>query len=169
MSDTITQTDTTNSEAPVATADGEKTFSLEYVQELRRENAAQRTSKAEAVEAAVAAVTAEYEAKLADKDTAHTELQNQFEAAQLELEKYRVAISSKVPSDKVQAFVDILKGNTAEEISESAKAAYELAGGFSTSKSPAFDPSQGIGGKKDPIPLNGDPILQAVIEAVKNK
>jgi hypothetical protein len=75
-----------------------------------------------------------------------------------------VTIDANVPSDKVRAFAGILQGSDTESITASAKSAYELAGGFAT-KSPAFDPTQGFGGR-DPLPLNGDPILQAIKNAV---
>lgn len=137
-----------------------KLFDEAYVKSLRDEAAAARVAKKDAVDAAIKQANDTHQAALAERDTALTELQNEFSAAQLELEKYRIALDAKVPSDKVQAFVSILQGNDTESITASAKAAYELAGGFSA-KGPAFDPTQGFGGR-DPLPLNGDPILNAM-------
>jgi hypothetical protein len=141
-----------------------KVFDEAYVKSLRDEAAAARIAKKEAVDAAVAAATAQHQADLAARDLAYTELQNQLGEAWIELEKLYTTIDAQVPSDKVRAFVSILQGTDKDSITASAKSAYELAGGFST-KSPAFDPTQGFGGK-DPLPLNGDPILNAIKAAV---
>ncbi len=159
-----TTTSTENVPAPEAVADGVKTFSLEYVQQLRQEAASHRTSKNEAVEAAKTAAAAEFEAKLAAKDLAYTELQNQLGDAWIELEKFATAVEAKVPSDKVLAFVKVLQGTDKESITESAKSSLELFGPFDA-KTPAFDPSQGLGGKPT-LALNGDPILEAITRIV---
>lgn len=141
-----------------------KVFDEAYVKSLRDEAAAARVAKREAEEAAREAVKTEYESKLAEESVKYTELQNELSKAQLELEKVYVSLDAKVPSDKVRAFVEILKGDDRESIEASAKSGLELFGGFD-SKSPAYDPSQGLGGRKE-IPLNGDPILNAIKQAV---
>lgn len=141
-----------------------KMFDEAYVKSLRDEAAAARVAKKDAVDAALKAANEGHQAELAAKDTALTELQNELAAARIEIEKLYISIDAGVPSDKVRAFTAILQGNDSESIAASAKSAYELAGGFQT-KSPAFDPTQGFGGRKD-IPLNGDPILQALKAAV---
>ncbi|AXH48791.1 scaffolding protein [Mycobacterium phage Steamy] len=167
MSDTVTteSTDTTTTTPEVK--DAPETFSREYVEELRRENAAHRTGKTAAVDAAKAEAKRHYEALLAEKDTAYTALQNDLGNAWIELEKLQTTLALKVPSERVQAFASFLQGTDKDSIGESAKAAYELAGGFKTN-SPAFDPTQGRGGGggKDPLALNGDPIMQALWAAV---
>lgn len=140
-----------------------KLFDEAYVKSLRDEAAAARVAKKDAVEAAEKALKEAHAAELAARDTAYTELQNQLGQAWIELEKLYTTIDAKVPSDKVRAFVSILQGDDKESIQASAKSAYELAGGFNT-KSPAFDPTQGFGGKD--LPLNGDPILEAIKAAV---
>ena len=141
-----------------------KLYDEAYVKELRQEAAAARVAKKDAVDAAVKELQDKHTAELAAKDVAYTELQNQLGQAWIELEKLQTTIDLKVPSDKVAAFVSILQGTDKESIQASAKSAYELAGGFA-SKPSAFDPTQGFGGKKD-MPLNGDPILEAIIKAV---
>ncbi|QFP95681.1 scaffolding protein [Mycobacterium phage AbbysRanger] len=146
--------------APVAP----ETFSREYVEELRRENAKARTSKNQAVEDAKSEVRKEYEAKLAEKDTAMAELQNQLGQAWIELEKVYTAVDAKVPSDRVRAFAEILKGEDPDAIKASAESAKQLFGGM-TGTVPAVDPTQGSGGGKH-VPLNGDPILEAIKKAV---
>lgn len=141
-----------------------KVFDEAYVKSLRDEAAAARVAKKEAAEAARAEAKAEYEAKLAEESVKYTELQNEMHKVQIELEKIYASLDAKVPSDKVRAFTEILRGEDKESIAESVKAGLELVGGFS-STSPAFDPSHGLGGSK-PLPLNGDPILNAIKSAV---
>jgi biopolymer transport protein ExbD len=141
-----------------------KLFDEAYVKSLRDEAAAARVAKKDAVDAAIKEVGEAHSAELASRDTAYTELQTELAQAKIELEKLYISIDANVPSDKVRAFADLLKGSDTETIQASAKSAYELAGGFAK-KSPAFDPTQGFGGR-DPLPLNGDPILQAIKNAV---
>ncbi|AGK87493.1 head scaffolding protein [Mycobacterium phage HINdeR] len=135
-------------------------FSREYVEELRRENAKHRTSKETAVAEAVAAVKADYEAKLADKDTAYSALQNELGQAWIELEKVYTTIDAKVPSDKVRSVVEFLKGEDKESITASVQSAAKLFGGWETTD-PAVDPTQGKGGGT-PLPLNGDKLMMAL-------
>lgn len=157
---------TTTAEAPAAAPvapTAPETFSKEYVQELRQEAAKYRTQKNEAIEAAEAAVTQQFQGQLAEKDVSITELKNELSATQLELEKIRTALEAKVPSDKVLAFASILQGSDPDAIKASAATATELFGGFD-SKSPAYDPTQGSGGGV--IPLNGDPLLNMLKKVV---
>jgi hypothetical protein len=151
-------------EAPKPLEPQGKVFDEAYVKSLRDEAAAARVAKKDAVDAAIAAAKAEHQAELAARDLAYTELQNQLGAAWIELEKVYLSLDAKVPNDKVRAFVEILDGTDADSIGESVKSRLELVGGFD-SKSPAFDPSHGRGGKP-PLPLNGDPILDAIKAAV---
>lgn len=163
MSDTTAtpaDTATVTPEAPVASAE---TFGIEYVQQLRGEAAKARTDKKAAVEAATAAATAEWEAKLNEQLSKHTELEGQLGSAGIELTKLKTAIALNVPSDKVLAFAEILKGSTEDEIKASADSAKELFGGFKTSD-PPIDPTQGSGNGS--IALNGDPLLAALKNAV---
>lgn len=163
MSDTdITPADSQPASVP-ETHPAPEVFSKEYVQELRNEAARYRTQKNEAVEATKVALATEFEAKLAEKDVALTEIQQQLSNAQLELEKLYVALEAKVPSEKVRAFAAILQGSDKDSISESAASAKELFGGLNES-SPAFDPTQGAGGGV--LPLNGDPLLNALKKVV---
>ncbi|AFI24924.1 scaffold protein [Mycobacterium phage SWU1] len=143
-----------------------KVYDEAYVKALRDEAAAHRVAKKDAVEAAVKELNEKHAAELAARDTAYTELQNQLGQAWIELEKVYLSIDAQVPNDKVRAFVEILEGNDRDSIAESVKSRLELVGGFGNkTPSPAFDPSQGRGGKP-PIPLNGDPILEAIKAAV---
>lgn len=158
--DTTTVDTTVTTGAPAATGE---TFSLEYVQSLRGEAAKYRTEKNSAVEAAKAQVAQEWETKLTTRNGEYTELESQLGASGIELTKIRTALALNVPSDKVLAFAEILKGATEDEIKASAESAKELFGGFKTSAIPT-DPTQGSG--QGAIALNGDPLLAALKSAV---
>lgn len=160
----MSEVETPNTEtpkAPEAVADGVKTFSLEYVQQLRNEAAGHRTAKNDAVEAATTAAKAEAQAEIANRDLRITELENDLGSAWIEIEKLVTAIEAEVPSNKVLSLVKVLQGTDKESITESVKSSLELFGPFDV-KTPAFDPSQGLGGKGNHMPLNGDPILEAI-------
>lgn len=172
MSDNPTSTDGTTPEGnPVSTADKPlepqgKVFDEAYVKSLRDEAAAARVAKKDAVDAAVKAANEAHAAELAARDTAYTELENELGKAWVELEKLYTSLEAKVPSDKVRQFVQILEGQDKDSITESVKDRLELVGGFDKKPVPGFDPTQGFGGRKD-IPLNGDPILNALKSALK--
>ncbi|EKF22999.1 putative head assembly protein [Mycolicibacterium hassiacum DSM 44199] len=143
-----------------------KVYDEAYVKALREEAAAHRIAKKDAVEAAVKELTEKHQQELAARDLAYAELQKQLGDAWIELEKVYLSLDAKVPNDKVRAFIEILDGNDRDSIAASVKSRLELVGGFdSKTPSPAFDPSQGRGGKP-PLPLNGDPILEAIKQAV---
>ncbi|AHB29808.1 scaffolding protein [Mycobacterium phage Jordennis] len=172
MSDTPVSTDGTTPEGnPTPAVDKPlepqgKVFDEAYVKSLRDEAAAARVAKKDAVDAAVNELNLKHQQELAERDTAYTELQNQLGAAWIELEKVYLSLDAKVPNDKVRAFIEILDGTDRDSIAASVQSRLELVGGFdSRTPSPAFDPSQGRGGKP-PLPLNGDPILEAIKSAV---
>lgn len=164
MSDTATDTPA-GTPAPEATPPAEPTpkmFDEAYVKELRNENAGLRVGKKEAVEAAVNEAKQAAAAELVARDARITELENELGQAWTLLQKYETTIDAKVPSDKVRAFVEILQGSDAETIGDSAKKNLELIGGFDNRPVRGFDPTQGFGGRKEDMPLNGDPILDAI-------
>jgi len=80
--------------------------------------------------------------------------------------KVTTALNLGVPSERVVQFASILKGGSEEEIRASAESAKELFGEVKKHQ-PATDPTQGSGG--GPVPLNGDPILAALVKAVGPK
>lgn len=161
------ETPTTPEETPEVqeTPKGE-TFSLEYVQQLRQEAAKYRNEKKTAVEEAVSKLTTELEQKLAAKDVEIAEATTNFSSRELELEKLKIAMRAvdQTAASRAEKLAELLKGSTEDEILSSAESAKELFGGF-VKNSPAVDPTQGSGGGV--IPLNGDPILQALKAAVK--
>jgi hypothetical protein len=144
-----------------------ETFSREYVQDLRNEAARYRNEKNTAVEAAKVTVAQEWEAKLDAASGEHSRLETDLGDAWIELQKLHSAIAAGVPSDKLLAFVPLLKGSTADELNSAAESAKALFGGFKTND-PAFDPTQGSGGGQ-PHALNGDGLLNAVKSIVGAK
>jgi hypothetical protein len=137
-----------------------ETFSRDYVEGLRSEAAKYRNEKKDAVEAAKAEVTAEWEAKLAAKDVELTQLQSDSLGKDVTLYKLRTAIELGVPSDKLVAFAGVIQGDNEEDIKASAQSAKELFGGV-RNNDPATDPTQGSGGRPV-LALNSDALLQAV-------
>ncbi|BBC43835.1 putative scaffold protein [Mycobacterium phage GS4E] len=166
MSDNATPEGTpAGTPAPEATPPADQTpkvFDEAYVKELRQEAAAARLAKKDAVDAAVKAANEAHTAELTARDVRITELENEIAKAWTLIQKYETTIDAKVPSDKVRAFVEILQGSDAETIGESAKKNLELIGGFDNKPVRGFDPTQGFGGRKEDMPLNGDPILDAI-------
>lgn len=146
-----------------ATPAAQETFSREYVEQLRGEAAKYRNEKKSAVDEAKAALAAEYDGKISLAAAQHAELQTTLSAREVELAKLRTAITLEVPTSKLVGFSELIKGTTEEEITTSAKSVLDLVGGFAKSV-PATDPTQGSGGT--PLPLNGDPILNALKRAV---
>lgn len=156
MSDTAVDTST-----PAQEAEPAQTFTLEYVQQLRNEAAKHRTAK-QALQDELTAQHKEATAALqAEADVKVSEAQATIGAKEIEVAKLKAALELGVPKDKVETFVDSIKGSTVDEVNASAKALSDLAGGFATSaSSPAFDPTQGQGLQN--LPLNGDPLLRAL-------
>lgn len=157
MSETDTPTPdvTPNTPGPVPV----ETFSRDYVEGLRSEAAKYRNEKKDAVEAAKAELSAEWEAKLAAKDVELSTFQSDSLAKDVTLSKLRAAIDLGIPSDKLVAFSEVIKGDTEEDIKASAQSAKEL---FAVrTNDPATDPTQGSGGRA-PLALNGDPLMQMV-------
>ncbi|QTF81439.1 scaffolding protein [Mycobacterium phage TarsusIV] len=173
MSDTATPEGTpAGTPAPEATPAAEqpaaKVYDEAYVKELRNEAAAQRHAKKDAVEAAVKEANEAHAAELSARDVRITELENELGKAWIELQKLHTTLEAKVPSDKVLAFVEILQGSDADSITESAKKSLGLIEGLGGKKQvPGFDPTQGFGGRKEDMPLNGDPILNAMKSVLK--
>lgn len=158
MSDTETTPET-----PTETPAGEpKVFSEDYVKDLRNENAGLRVSKKEAVDAAKvetrAAVIGEYEPQLVAKDTEIASLKADLTTATTDSLKLRAVLGAEgVQAGDVLELVDLVQGNDEESISASVQRVLKVYGKQET-KSPAFDPSQGLGGGD--IPLNGDKVVR---------
>jgi hypothetical protein len=167
-----TETESTSDATPAAPVAGGETFSKEYVQELRQEAAKQRTAKKQAVDDAKAEAQAELEKFKAGADTKFGALQSELGEAWIMIQKLHTAIEEGVPTNKLLAFVEVLKGTDEETIKQSAQTAKELFGDLSGSngeqpasgRPPAYDPTHGHGSKE--LPLNGDPLLNTVKKLV---
>lgn len=144
---------------PAPEADEQQTFSLDYVKSLRDEAAKHRTAK----QAVVEELTAKHEKALADAqaefDVKSTEFQAQLSSKDIEVAKLRAAFDLKVPADKLDSFLETVKGSTPDEVRESAKKLSDLVGGFQQGI-PAIDPTQGTGNTHQP--LNGNPLLHSL-------
>lgn len=159
--------DTTVTETETATAqEAAESFSREYVQELRNEAAKYRNEKKEAVEAARTEAKSEaireYEAKLLDRDTALSGIQNELSGTKIELLKLKSVLAAEIPSVDVLEVVSLVQGTDEDSISESVQRVKALLGKSPTRDRPV-DPSQGTG---NPLPLNGDPLLDALKRVV---
>ena len=162
MSDDTTTTPETPA-APTPSQEPAKTFSEDYVKQLRDEAARYRNEKKTAVEQANAAKDTEYAAVIQAHEGKVTALETDLGDAWVELAKIHAALEAQIPSQHVLQFASLLKGSDPESIKASAESAKALFGGIATTH-PATDPTQGSGG--NPLPLNGDPLLQAIKKAV---
>jgi len=154
MSDTPTTPETPAAPAPEA-PEKQETFSRDYVESLRAEAAKYRTEKKDAVDAAKAEVIRDYEGKLAEKDTAFTELKTKHSETSLELLKLKSILEAGIPSEDVLEVAALVQGTDDESVKGSVERVKALLG-KSHVKDRLVDPSQGSGSH---VPLNGDPIV----------
>lgn len=157
MSDTTPTPEAATPAAPQAAPQTE-TFSLEYVQSLRQEAAKYRTERNDAVASARAELTDEFESKLNEKDSAFAELKSELSAREVELLKLKAILAEGIPSEDVLTVADLVQGSDVESVSDSVKRVKSLIG-KAPSKDRPIDPSQGSGNH---LPLNGDPLLDAL-------
>ncbi len=144
------------------------TFPRSYVEELRTENAGLRVGNKQALEAAKtetrAAVIAEYEPKVTERDTQIADLTTQLSDKSLELLKLQAIVNAKVPVEQIEDVYGLVQGTDEDTVSASVKRVQALMGSNPPAP-PATDPSQGRGGDHV-IPLNGDAITNAVLTAI---
>lgn len=119
-------------------------FAQNHIRDLRQEAAKHRTSKNDAVQAAKLEAQTEFEAKLAESNTAHEATKSELSKAQLAVEKLNAAIEAGVPVGKLKSFAARLQGTTPEELKADAAEAKKIFG--VTESQSAEDPSQGLGG-----------------------
>lgn len=99
---------------------------------------------------------------------AYSKLQTDYEnvlfrasSAEDQLTRYRVAVNSGVDPSKVDDFAARLRGDSEEDLQADAEKLKETLGISGEAPAPKPDPSQASGGNGS-MPLNGDPILDAV-------
>ncbi|WP_280350351.1 hypothetical protein [Nocardia abscessus] len=131
--------------------------------EANHEAAKYRVEKNNAVTAAKAEVAAEFETKLADEQAKYGILEQNYAKQAAQLLALEVAIDAKVPHDKTKDFAALLKGETEDELRSHAETLKGLFGKTDTKDRPV-DPTQGTG---NTMPLNGDPILNALKETLR--
>lgn len=142
-------------------------WAQDKIAEANAEAAKYRVEKKEAVEAGKAEVAAEWESKvealeaqIQDKDKAEAE-------SRTEVAKLKAALATGIESDKVLTFASLLKGDTEDELKAHADEVKQLFAAEAPAgdpKDPPRDPSQGSG---NTLPLNGDPLLNAVMGVLK--
>ena len=122
-----------------------------------------RNEKNDAVNTGKAQVAQEYEVKLTEASTAHDKTKADLSVALLENVKLKAALANGIPGESAVEFAALLQGSNEEEIGTHAKTVKALFGKTESKDAPT-DPSQGSG--NNTLPLNGDPLLNAVKAAV---
>lgn len=126
--------------------------------EARSEAARYRVEKNQAVEQAKADAEAAY-------TTEKAELEGKLSKSESNLLRLRIAVGANVPADKIETFAERLQGETEDELrsdAEKLKSFFTAPEVQSTSQS-AVDNTQGSG---NTLPLNGDPLLNALKQKV---
>ena len=159
-------------QATTETLSGESVDSLpdwarEKLTKANNEAARYRTERNTAVEEAKAALTAEHTVALEAATAATGEVQDKLTRSELDLAKIKAVLGLEVPIDKVLSIAELVKGDTEDEVKAHAQSVAGLfAGGAVAPVVRATDPSIGTGAVAS-IPLNGNPILDAIKKAVK--
>lgn len=158
MSDT--QENTTNNDSEIARL-------TKAVSDANAEAAKYRVEKREAVEAAKAEVAESFNAKIQELEEAAKLQADELVTQRNDAAKLRAAIKADISTDKVLDFAALLQGETEDELVSHAETLKGLftQGEQPKSKTTATDPTQGSG-SKNPLPLNGDPLLAAITKAV---
>lgn len=141
-----TEATTSTSTTEVTTVEQLPEFAQTLIRQLRQENANARVKKNEAVTSTKAETQTEFEAKLAESNTAHEATKVQLDAATVNLAKLNAAIQAGVPTDKLNAVASRLNGTTEDELKADVEQVKTLFGiGEPAPRVPATDPSQGQG------------------------
>jgi uncharacterized protein YhaN len=144
-------------EAETVVDQREKTFSLEYVEELRAEAVKWRQDSRQKVDRAVADLKKQQK-QLTEELAKATEERDLNVGAAVELTKYKKALEAGLSPENVLEVVSLIK-ETDEDAIESAVERMKSLIGKAPEKARPIDPSQGSGSH---VPLNGDPILEKV-------
>lgn len=140
-------------------------WAREKLTKANNEAAKYRNEKNAAVEAAKAAVQADFEAKLAEAVSAKESIESELSDAKLSLAKLTAVLKVGFPSDKAEEYAARVQGTTPEEIAADVAKLRELFGGNNApSRTPAVDRSPD--GGDDAMALNGDPLLQSLKSAL---
>lgn len=141
-------------------------WAQDKIAEANAEAAKYRVEKKDAVETAKSEVEAEWKSKYEALEGQIAAKESETTEARTEVAKLKAALEVGIESDKVITFASLLKGDNEDQLKSHADEVKEL---FVTQappqdpKDPPRDPSQGSG---NPLPLNGDPLLNAVMGVV---
>lgn len=126
--------------------------------EARNEAKRYRLEKNEALANAKTIVEAEYANKLTEAASTYSELEVKFAQKSDRVAKLEAVINAGIPSDVVLDVANLVQGSTEDEIAASVES---IKGIFSRDpkRPPLVDPTQG---STPPLPLNGDPLLNAL-------
>lgn len=145
-----------------------ETFSREYVEELRRENARYRTERNTAAEQARTAAEQEAAKIIAAHESNIARLTDELGESWILAEKIKQSIDAGVPTDKLIAFAGALQGVDEASIKSSALSLKTLFGISDPAPVGVTDPTQGSGQRGLANPAQ-DPILQALTEAANRR
>lgn len=141
-------------------------WAQDEIKEVREEAAKYRTEKSSAVEAAKAEVESSWKVKVEELEGQLSATTQQIDSERTEVTKLKAALEAGIESEKVLSFASLLKGDTEDELKNHADEVKQL---FASSepttptRTPAVDPTQGSG---NPLPLNGDPLLDSIKKVV---
>lgn len=142
-------------------------WARDQITKANNQAAKYRTEKNEAVEAAKKEVEDSFASKIEELEAAGQKANEEVTASRHEVDRIKAALEAGIATDKVLSFADLLKGENPDELRSHAESLKEL---FGTNEAPrtskATDPSQGQGNTH--LPLNGDPLLEAVMRKIKN-
>lgn len=142
-------------------------WARDQITKANNQAAKYRTEKNEAVEAAKKEVEDSFSSKIEELEAAGQKANDEVTASRHEVDRIKAALEAGIATDKVLSFADLLKGENPDELRSHAESLKEL---FTTEEAPraskATDPSQGQGNNH--LPLNGDPLLEAVMRKIKN-
>jgi hypothetical protein len=143
-------TDSGTSTGTESTSEGKTTEWYEAeLAKVRQEAANNRVKGNEKANATRAEVTAEFEAKLAESNSAHETAKTQAEKFQHNFTKYETALTTVLGEEaakKVVSFARALQGKDEAELKAHAEELKGLFGLTGQKNDPATDPSQGHGG-----------------------
>lgn len=160
-------TDSIETPAPTSQdTDALPQWARDQISEANAQAARLRIDKNAAVEAAKAEVETEWKTKFEGLEATIAAKDDETNSARTEVAKLKAALTAGIDSDKVVSFAALLQGSDEDELSshaEEVKKLFTVSDDTPASNPPAKDPSQGSG---NPLPLNGDPLLNAVMGIV---
>lgn len=144
----------------------------EQLKSVRTEAAQARVAKRDAVSNAKTEAQAEFDAKLAEMRKQQDDFGVELNKSKLTNAQLTAALNAVAPEakDRIVEIAGRLIGSTEDELAKDADRVKSLFGLDTKQqvRTPATDPSQGQGNSSAELPLNGDPLLNAMM-GVLNK